>query len=92
VVTPEKCSAYDMQLAIVNQMNRFYSLKRTLTAYRSNRAWRIKYRLGGHILMRRWVKENKRYIENLRSGFQSDDTEIKGGHAAIFAPLGAATK
>lgn len=92
VVTPEKCSAYDMQMAIVNQMNRFYSLKRALTAYRKNRAWRIKYRLGGHILMRRWVQENKTYIENLRSGFQAAGKDIKGDQAANFAPLGAATK
>ena len=92
VVKPEQCTAYDMQMAIVNQMNRFYSLKRALTAYRKNRAWRVKYRLGGHILMRRWVKENKTYIENLRSGFQATGIEIKGDNASVFAPLGAATK
>jgi len=92
VVRPEKCTAHDMQMAIVDQMNRFYSLKRALTAYRKNRAWRVKYRLGGYILMRRWVKENKTYIENLRSGFPTTGTEIKGSKAAVFAPLGAATK
>jgi anaerobic magnesium-protoporphyrin IX monomethyl ester cyclase len=92
IVKPENCSAYDMQMAIVDQMKRFYSLKRALTAYKKNRAWRVKYRLGGHILMRRWVKENKIYIENLRSGFQVNGTGIKGDQAAIFAPLGAATK
>jgi anaerobic magnesium-protoporphyrin IX monomethyl ester cyclase len=92
VVTPDKCSAYDMQMAIVDQMNRFYSLKRALTAYRKNRAWRVKYRLGGHILMRRWVKENKTYLDNLRFGFQDNHIEIKGARAADYAPLGAATK
>jgi radical SAM superfamily enzyme YgiQ (UPF0313 family) len=92
VVNPENCTAYDMQMSIVNQMNRFYSLKRALTAYKKNRAWRVKYRLGGNILMRRWVKENKTYIENLRAGFQVNGTDIKGTHAAEYAPLGAATK
>ncbi len=92
IVKPENCSAYDMQMAIVNQMNRFYSLKRALSAYRKNRAWRVKYRLGGHILMRRWVKENKIYIENLRSGFQINGIDIKGAQAAGYAPLGAAAK
>ncbi len=92
VVTPDKCTAYDMQMAIVDQMNRFYSLKRALTAYKKNRGWRVKYRLGGHILMRSWVKENKTYLENLRSGFQESDTDIKGARAAAYAPLGAATK
>ena len=92
IVKPEKCSAHDMQMAIVDQMNRFYSLKRALTAYRKNRAWRVKYRLGGHILMRRWVRENKTYIENLRSGFQMTETEIKGVAADAYAPMGAAVK
>ncbi len=92
IVKPEKCSAYDMQMAIVDQMNRFYSIRRVLTAYRKNRGWRLKYRLGGHILMQRWVKENKIYIESLRSGFQAKDTEILGEHAAVYAPLGGATK
>jgi radical SAM superfamily enzyme YgiQ (UPF0313 family) len=67
VVKPNKCSAYDMQMAIVNQMNRFYSLKRVLTSYRKKRGWRVKYRLGGNILMRKWVKENAHYIESLKA-------------------------
>jgi len=92
IVKPEKCSAYDMQMAIVTQMNRFYSLRRALTAYRKNRAWRIKYRLGGHVLMRRWVKENQAYIENLRSGFEKEGIGIEGGQAAVYTPLGASTK
>jgi hypothetical protein len=56
-----------MQMAIVNQMNRFYSLKRVLTSYRKKRGWRVKYRLGGNILMRKWVKENAHYIESLKA-------------------------
>ncbi|MBU1172457.1 MAG: B12-binding domain-containing radical SAM protein [Proteobacteria bacterium] len=67
VVNPEKCSAYDMQMAIVDQMNRFYSMKRVLTSYRKNRGWRVKYRIGGHILMKKWVKENADYIESLKA-------------------------
>jgi radical SAM superfamily enzyme YgiQ (UPF0313 family) len=66
VVQPEKCSAHTMQSSIVNEMSRFYSLKRALTAYRKNRGWRVSYRLGGHMLMRKWVKENRGYMENLK--------------------------
>lgn len=67
VVKPEKCSAYTMQMAIVNQMNRFYSFQRILTSYRKKRGWRVKYRLGGNLLMRKWVKENAEYIESLKN-------------------------
>ena len=66
VVQPEKCSAHTMQSSIVKEMSRFYSLKRALTAYRKNRGWRVSYRLGGHMLMRKWVKENSGYMENLK--------------------------
>lgn len=66
VVKPEKCSAYAMQMEIVNQMKRFYSIKRLLTSYRKKRAWRVKYRFGGLILMRKWIMENSDYIESLK--------------------------
>jgi len=66
VVKPEKCSAYTMQMAIVTQMKRFYSLPRVLTSYRKNRGWRVKYRLGGNLLVRKWIKENAEYIESLK--------------------------
>ncbi|NOY68568.1 MAG: B12-binding domain-containing radical SAM protein [Deltaproteobacteria bacterium] len=92
IVKPEKCSAYDMQMAIVDQMNRFYSIGRAITAYKKHRAWRMKYRLGGHILMRRWVRENQAYIEKLQSGFEEEGMEIKGAQAATYAPLGASTR
>lgn len=67
VVKPEKCSAYAMQMAIVNQMKRFYSLPRILTSYRRNRGWRVKYRAGGNLLVRKWIKENSGYIEGLKA-------------------------
>ena len=67
VVRPEKCSAHTMQMAIVDQMQRFYSMKRVLTSYRIKRGWRVKYRLGGHLLMKKWVKENAGYIESLKA-------------------------
>jgi len=95
VVKPTNCSAFDMQMAIVDQMNRFYSLPRVLGAYRLHRGWRVKYRLGGHMLMRKWVKENKTYIENLKPSFSpagSESLEIKGVGADVYAPLGASTK
>ena len=95
IVKPQKCSAHDMQMAIVNGMKRFYSLPRALTAYRPNRGWRVKYRLGGHMLMRKWVRENKAYIENLRAGLSPaaiGNVEIKGVGAGVYAPLGAFTK
>jgi len=66
VAEPMTCSAYEMQMAIVNQMQRFYSFKRVLNSYRSGRAWRVKYRLGGFVLMKRWVAENTAYIYRLK--------------------------
>lgn len=69
VMKPNNCSAYDLQMAIVRQMNRFYAPARVAGAYRRGRGWRMKYRLGGHLLMRKWAKENAEYIERLRTGF-----------------------
>lgn len=68
VVEPRRASAHDMQRAIIDQMKRFYSLKRGLTAYRPHRAWRVKYRLGGHVLLKQWERENKDYLDRLKSG------------------------
>jgi anaerobic magnesium-protoporphyrin IX monomethyl ester cyclase len=68
VVKPSKCSAHIMQQAIVDEMKRFYSLKRAFTAYRKNRGWRLKYRFGGNLLIRQWVKENAEYMDNLKTG------------------------
>ncbi|MBN2297976.1 MAG: B12-binding domain-containing radical SAM protein, partial [Deltaproteobacteria bacterium] len=69
VVRPKKCSAYDMQMAIITQMKRFYSISRVISAYRKGRAWRIKYRAGGHYLMHKWTRENADYIERLKNGY-----------------------
>jgi hypothetical protein len=69
VVQPEKCSAHAMQTAIIDQMQRFYSMKRVLTSYRIKRGWRVKYRLGGHLLLKQWIKENADYIESLKAYF-----------------------
>lgn len=71
VVEPKHCSAYDMQMAIIDQMLRFYSIKRVIGAYRKGRGWRVKYRAGGHYLMRKWVRENARYINDLKLGVYS---------------------
>jgi radical SAM superfamily enzyme YgiQ (UPF0313 family) len=68
VAEPLTCSAYDHQMSIVRRMRQFYSLPRGLTSYRRGRGWRLKYRLGGWHLMRRWVAENADYIERLRTG------------------------
>ena len=69
VVTPKSCSAYDMQMAIINQMQRFYSISRVIGAYRKGRSWRIKYRAGGHYLMKKWVKENADYLDRLKNDY-----------------------
>lgn len=69
VVKPRHCSPYDMQMTILNELKRFYSLRRLATSYRKNREWRVKYRFGGWFLIRQWIKENKEYIESLRNGF-----------------------
>ncbi len=66
VVKPSKCSAHTMQQTIVTEMKRFYSLKRAFFAYRKNRGWRLKYRLGGNLLIRQWIKENAGYMESLK--------------------------
>ncbi len=66
VVEREKGSPYEMQMAIVRELRRFYSLKRVAGSYRRGRAWRLKYRAGGHLLMRRWVRENRDYLERLK--------------------------
>lgn len=66
VVKPSRCSAYDMQMSVLQEMKRFYSLKRVIGAYRRGRGWRVKYRAGGRHLVRRWSKKNADYIERLR--------------------------
>jgi len=76
VVEPRECTAYDLQMAIVQGMQRFYGLRRALGSYRRGRAWRMKYRLGGHFLLRAWVRENAQYLERLRtSHYHSAETE-----------------
>jgi len=67
VVKQQQCSAVDMQIAIVREVQRFYSLKRVITGYRPGRGWRVKYRAGGNYLSRKWLKENAEYIEYLRT-------------------------
>lgn len=67
VVEPLHTSAFEMQKALIEQMQRFYSLGRILSAYRPGRAWRTHYRLGGHLLMRRWVNENAGYLKGLKN-------------------------
>ena len=66
VVRPTKCSPYEMHTAVFREMRRFYTLKRAIGGYRRNRSWRVKYRLGGWYLLRKWDKENAAYIEYLR--------------------------
>jgi radical SAM superfamily enzyme YgiQ (UPF0313 family) len=66
VVERQTCSPYDMQEAMSRELLRFYSLRRALGGYRSGRSWRVKYRLGGYYLMRRWVRENAGYMDRLR--------------------------
>ena len=70
VVAPSQCSAFEMQTAIIEQMQRFYNLPRVLGAYRRGRAWRVKYRAGGYYLMRRWARENADYLARLQTGFR----------------------
>lgn len=69
VVQPNRCSAYEMQMGIVNELQRFYSIPSVLGAYRRGRGWRVKYRAGGHYLMKKWVRENREYLHRLQNGF-----------------------
>ena len=83
VVEPRRCSVYDLQMAIVREMQRFYSLKRVVGAHRRGRGWRVKYRTGGHYLIRRWIRENADYIERLRTGFYHSSGTGAGGSASL---------
>lgn len=65
VVRPEHLTPHELQKNIIHQMQRFYSMKRVLGSYKKGRAWRIKYRLGGNILLRKWIKENNSYMSML---------------------------
>ena len=69
VMEPKKCTSYELQTAVIREMQRFYSLKRALGSYRKNRGWRLKYRLGAHYLLGKWTRENADYIERLRTNF-----------------------
>lgn len=79
VVEPSQCSAFQMQTAIVEQLQRFYSLPRVLGAYRHGRAWRIKYRAGGYYLIRRWEQENEDYLYRLQTGFLPEHADSLRG-------------
>jgi hypothetical protein len=70
-------------MAIVQEMQRFYGLKRLCGAHRRDRGWRVKYRAGGHYLIRRWIRENADYIERLRSGFYHSSGTGAGGSASL---------
>lgn len=65
VARPLHCSAREMQLEIIHQMQRFYSLRGLVRAWAPGRGWRLKYRAGGYVLARRWERENKVYLERL---------------------------
>jgi len=67
VFEPSRCSAYELQVSIVEGMKRFYSLKRVVNAYRPGRGWRVKYRAGANYIVRKWIRENASYIEWLRT-------------------------
>jgi anaerobic magnesium-protoporphyrin IX monomethyl ester cyclase len=69
VAQPYRCSAYEMQMGIMDGLQRFYSLGRVLGAYRRGRGWRVKYRAGGHYLTKRWLLENRGYLMRLKAGF-----------------------
>ena len=72
VAQPTKCSAYEMQSAIVRELRRFYSLRRAVGGWVRKRGWRVKYRLGGHYLVRRWAAENAAYMEGLKTAAPID--------------------
>jgi radical SAM superfamily enzyme YgiQ (UPF0313 family) len=86
VVEPSQCSAFQMQTAIVEQLQRFYSLPRVLSAHRRGRAWRMKYRAGGYYLIHRWARENADYLARLQTGFMPGYANIVR-EPAMFSPL-----
>jgi len=69
VAEPLECSAYEMQRTIMRETKRFYSLTRLAGAYARGRSWRVKYRAGGYVLARKWIKENADYLERLRTAY-----------------------
>lgn len=66
VVYPETGSAHALQMNIINEMKRFYNPFRAIMSYRKHRGWRVTYRLGGHLLLRRWMRENSGYVDGLK--------------------------
>ncbi|MBF0399001.1 MAG: hypothetical protein HQK78_19660 [Desulfobacterales bacterium] len=79
VIEPFNCSAFEIQTAIVEQLQRFYSLRRIFGSYCRGRSWRLKYRAGGHYLIQRWVRENSEYLERLRNNFYKTQMKEKDG-------------
>lgn len=72
VTRPEHGTPHDLQASIIKQMKRFYSLKRVMGSYKKNRGWRIKYRLGGNVLLKRWISENNGYMKWLKDSSLSN--------------------
>jgi radical SAM superfamily enzyme YgiQ (UPF0313 family) len=84
VVQPSKCTAYDLQVALLRAMEKFYSLKQVLTAYRPGRGWRFTYRLSAGYIIRRWRRLNREYIEKLRIG-KSGGLPVNSGDLTGFS-------
>jgi hypothetical protein len=75
-----------MQTSIISGLQRFYRLGRVIGAYRRGRAWRVKYRAGGHYIAKKWREENSRYLAWL----QGDLRERPVGVKEILPAAGAA--
>jgi anaerobic magnesium-protoporphyrin IX monomethyl ester cyclase len=77
VAQPYKCTAYEMQVSMIEGLQRFYSVGRVLGAYRKGRGWRVKYRAGGHYLGKRWLRENREYLMRLKADYYPQSVHTK---------------
>ncbi len=66
VTRPKKMTPYELQLGIIENMKRFYTL---MNAFKINlrKRWRFKYRIGARYLVKRWIEENQDYFDYLKN-------------------------
>ncbi len=64
-IRPKQMTPYELQQGIVEETERFYSL-RNIARLSWQKRWRLKYRLGGRYLIRKWASENAEYIDSLK--------------------------
>jgi len=65
VIRPKNMTPYQLQLGIFEGLKRFYSF-RNISRISLTKRWRLKYRLGGRYLVRKWIAEHSSYFDYLK--------------------------